>query len=48
MKFKYKTVSTRTLKGLKQAERLKNNGWKIGAVGWESIDFWKPETVKKG
>lgn len=38
---KYKRVDTRTLKGLKQAEHLKNSGWKIISVGFYTIDFVK-------
>jgi hypothetical protein len=41
---KYKTVDTRTLKGLKQAERLKANGWTIGSVGLWTIEFYKKVT----
>lgn len=38
----YKTVDTSTLKGLKQAERLKAQGWKIGRVGLFLIQFYRP------
>lgn len=37
--FEYKTVDTSTLKGLKQAERLKENGWKVISVGLFNIQF---------
>jgi len=41
MKIKYKTINTRTLKGLKQAENLKKSGWKIGSIGFYTIQFYK-------
>jgi len=41
-KIKYKTVDTRTLKGVKQAERLKANGWTVGSIGFSTIEFYKP------
>ena len=48
MMIKYKTVDTSTLKGLKQAERLKQNGWIIGSVGLFLIQFYKRvERAKK-
>ncbi len=40
-KTKYKTVDTSTLKGLKQAERLYTNGWKIIRAGLFTIQFVK-------
>jgi len=39
MKMQYKTVDTSTLKGLKQAERLKANGWIVYSVGLFLIKF---------
>lgn len=44
MKIKYKTVDTRTLKGLKQAEQLKALGWIIGSVGLYTMQFYKAVT----
>lgn len=44
--FEYKTVDTSTLKGLKQAERLKASGWKVIRVGLFSVQFER-ETVSK-
>lgn len=41
MKFKYRTIDTSTLKGLKQAERLHENGWKIIRTGLFLIWFEK-------
>jgi len=38
---KYKTVDTSTLAGLKAAEKLKNNDWIIGSVGFSTIQFYK-------
>jgi len=39
--YKYKTVDTSTLKGLKQAERLHRLGWKTIRVGLFLIYFEK-------
>jgi len=39
--FKYKTVDTKTLRGLKRAEWYKSHGWKIIAVGFWTITFEK-------
>lgn len=44
---KYKTVDTRTLKGLRRAERLKQLGWKILGSGFWTIDFYKPVSLKQ-
>jgi hypothetical protein len=38
---KYKTIDTRIDKGLKQAERLKRNGWEIVSIGFYTITFFK-------
>jgi len=38
---KYKTVDTRTSKGLEEAERLHASGWKIGSTGLTTIQFYK-------
>jgi hypothetical protein len=43
VKIKYKTVDTRTLKGLKEAERLKMNNWEVGSIGFFTIQFYKKE-----
>ena len=40
-KFKYKTVSLRTVKGIKSAETLKRNGWKITSHSIDKIQFEK-------
>lgn len=40
-KMKYKTIDTKTLKGLRQAERLKRNGWAIVSVGFWGIILCK-------
>lgn len=37
----YKSVDTSTLRGLKEAERLKETGWKIVRVGLFIIDFYR-------
>jgi len=41
MKLQYRTVDLRTLKGIKLAERLKANGWKIGSVGFYTLQLYK-------
>jgi len=38
---RYKTVDTRTLKGLEEAERLHASGWKIGSTGLTTMQFYK-------
>jgi hypothetical protein len=38
---KYRTVDTSTLKGLKQAERLRVSGWKMARVGLFTITFYR-------
>lgn len=47
MKFEYKTIDTRTEKGLKQAERLQRQGWKDINVGLFSIVFEREKKGKK-
>jgi hypothetical protein len=47
MKFQYKTVDTSTLKGLKTAERLYKNGWKIIRNGLFIIQFEKKINTKE-
>jgi hypothetical protein len=46
-KFEYKTINTRSLSGLKEAERLKANGWKIVSTGFDTIQFERLKTTKK-
>ena len=41
MAIKYRTVDTRTLKGLKRAEWYKAHGWIIGSVGLNTIQLYK-------
>jgi hypothetical protein len=41
MKYQYKRIDTRTVKGLKQAENLKAKGWRIILVGIDYILFEK-------
>lgn len=45
-KVEYRTVDTRTEKGLKEAEKLKAAGWEIGSVGLYTIQFFKKPTKK--
>lgn len=47
-RFKYRTVDTRTYKGLKTAERLHLNGWRTISVGLFSIQFEKAIKPKGG
>ena len=37
----YKTVDTRTLKGVREAERLKRQGWTQGSVGFHTIEYYR-------
>lgn len=42
VKTKYRRVEVTTVKGIRTAERLKANGWKIvGSSPW-AINFYKP------
>jgi len=40
-KIEYKNVVVRDEKSLRYAERLQRNGWKVGAVGTETILFYR-------
>lgn len=40
---KYRTVDVTTLKGIRTAERLKANGWRIVSSSWWRIAFEKKE-----
>jgi hypothetical protein len=42
-KVKYQTIDTRTVEGITKAEKLLNEDWKIGAVGFTTIQLWKKE-----
>jgi len=44
MTHRYKTIDTRTLAGIRQAERLKRAGWIIVSVGFYRIQFMKAKT----
>lgn len=37
----YKTVDLRTVKGIEQAEKLKEEGWQINSSGIDTIQFYK-------
>lgn len=39
MKFEYQQVDTRSEEGLKRAEKLKANGWRIISVGFCTLLF---------
>lgn len=45
MKIIYKLVNTRTLDGLREAERLNAAGWTMGSVGLETIQFYRSAAV---
>ena len=45
-KTKYQTIDTRTVEGIEKAEKLLNAGWKIGSVGFTTIQLWKKEEKK--
>lgn len=47
MRYEYKTESTHTLAGLRRAERLKANGWKIISSGLFLIQFERPKRLTK-
>jgi hypothetical protein len=40
-KFKYITVDLRNMKGVKKAEKLKNNGWNIISNSIDTLIFEK-------
>lgn len=37
----YRTVSTATIKGLREAERLHLSGWKVASQGLFTIQFYR-------
>ena len=39
MKYQYKTIDISTLKGIEEAEKLQNNGWKIINFGLYLLIF---------
>ena len=41
--YDYKTVDLRTEKGIKEAERLKEQGWKIVQMGFDTMQFERPK-----
>jgi hypothetical protein len=45
MIYEYKTVSTRTLAGLEEAERLQTAGWKIINNGFYSVQFMREKEI---
>lgn len=47
MATQYKTVDTSTLKGLKEAERLHQSGWRTVRTGLHLIYFEKRDTERK-
>jgi hypothetical protein len=40
-KIEYKLIDTKKPSGLREAEKLKREGWKIGNVGFWVIQFYK-------
>ena len=45
MKYNYKLIDTRNFAGLKEAEKLKSQNWKIISVGFYSILFEKSKNT---
>lgn len=45
-KTKYQTIDTRNVEGIEKAEKLLNEDWKIGSVGFTTIQLWKKEEKK--
>jgi hypothetical protein len=45
-KYEYKTVDTSTISGLKEAEKLQEDGWTIGSVGLFRVQFYKENESK--
>lgn len=43
----YRTIDVTTLKGLRQAERLHINGWKISRNGLFTIQFYRIKKENK-
>lgn len=41
MKYKYKSIDTRTMRGIKIAEKLRAKGWEVVSVGATHIVFQK-------
>jgi hypothetical protein len=41
MKFKFKVIDLRNIKGIRGAERLKRLGWSITSVGFTTVVFEK-------
>lgn len=42
-KFKYQTITIRTVDDLEKAEKLTEKGWKVELVGFETIQLFKKE-----
>ena len=42
MKYEYRSVDTKPLEGLKEAERLQAEGWKIIGSGLYLVQFERP------
>ena len=45
MKIKYKRIDIRTLKGLKEAERLQEKGWVLYSNSIDVLYFYKMEGI---
>ena len=41
MKLKIKTIEIKTIEDIKKAEKLTDKGWKIGSVGFNTIELYK-------
>lgn len=47
MRLQFKTISIRTEEDLKRAERLKSQGWQVGNVGFNTIQFYREKQSHK-
>lgn len=41
--WEYRTIDTRSVAGIKAAEKLKSDGWQIYAAGFFSMTFMRPK-----
>ena len=46
MRYEYRRVDLRTIKGIEEAERLKEKGWKIVSHSLDVIEFERPRLKK--
>lgn len=46
MKYEYRMVVTSTAQGIRTAEQLKEQGWKVGVVGFYTIEFYREKGAR--